>query len=74
MLLQDVRRLGLTRIGGTQLTGPETVPKFQLAPDLAHLKAAEQREGVYPEAGVGVARARAARTLTRCRYPTNRCS
>jgi len=40
----------LTRIGGTvRLTGPETVPKFQLAPDLAHPLAAEQREGVYPE-------------------------
>jgi len=50
MLLQDIRRLGLTRIGGTvRLTGPETVPKVQLAPDLAHPLAAEQLEGVYPE-------------------------
>jgi hypothetical protein len=35
--------------GAVQLTGPTSVPRFTLAPAVAHPLAAEQREGVYPE-------------------------
>jgi hypothetical protein len=35
--------------GSVRLTGPRTVPAFELAPELAHPLAVEQREGVFPE-------------------------
>jgi hypothetical protein len=41
------RTVGLP--GMVQLTGPTTPPEFNVAPDLDHPLAVEQREGVYPE-------------------------
>jgi len=35
--------------GTMQLTGPTTPPVFTFAPEITHLLAVEQREGVYPE-------------------------